>query len=156
VSGADARFEEGGARPLRLRALDPDDLQIVSALAQDAVFPVEEIAWRPAERRFAILLNRFRWEAAEAHRGEPERVRAVLLAECAIAVRSQGIDNREKEAVLSLLSIAWEPATDGAGALVLTLAGDGLIRVEAEALEVVLKDVTRPYIAPSRKEPRHD
>jgi hypothetical protein len=37
----------------------------------------------------------------------------------------------------------------------LTLAGDGAIRLEVEALEVALKDVTRPYRAPSGKAPSH-
>jgi len=37
----------------------------------------------------------------------------------------------------------------------LTLAGDGMIAVEVEALEVLLRDVTRPYVAPSGKLPGH-
>jgi hypothetical protein len=39
--------------------------------------------------------------------------------------------------------------------VILTLAGDGAIALEAEALEVTLKDVTRPYLAPSGKVPNH-
>jgi hypothetical protein len=37
----------------------------------------------------------------------------------------------------------------------ITLAGDGAILLELEALDVTLKDVTRPYIAPSKKQPDH-
>ena len=37
----------------------------------------------------------------------------------------------------------------------LTLAGDGAIALEVEALEVTLQDVTRPYRAPSGKAPAH-
>ncbi|MEL6416944.1 MAG: DUF2948 family protein, partial [Pseudomonadota bacterium] len=44
---------------------------------------------------------------------------------------------------------------DAAGQVLLTLAGDGAIRLEVEALEVTLKDVTRPYRAPSGKAPDH-
>ena len=33
--------------------------------------------------------------------------------------------------------------------------GDGTLAVEAECLNVELRDVTRPYIAPSRKVPQH-
>ena len=36
------------------------------------------------------------------------------------------------------------------------LAGDGGIRLTVEALEVTLKDVTRPYVAPSRHVPKHE
>ena len=57
--------------------------------------------------------------------------------------------------VLSLLSISFEPAEDGAGHVLLTLAGDGAIRLSVEALEVTLRDVTRPYRAPSGQAPDH-
>ena len=40
----------------------PYDLQVLSTLAQDAVFPASEMQWLAKERKFAILLNRFRWE----------------------------------------------------------------------------------------------
>ncbi len=157
MSGRDARFEEGGESPLRLKALDGDDLRVISALVQDAVFPIEDVAWRRVERRFAILLNRFRWEDHRAAPGAPpERVRSMLVIEDVVAVRTQGVDARDKGTVLSLLSVEWESGADGTGAVVLTLAGDGIVRVEAEALEVVLRDVTRPYLAPSRKAPRHE
>ena len=50
---------------------------------------------------------------------------------------------------------SFEAGEDGAGRVVLTLSGDGAISVEVEALEAVLRDVTRPYIAPSHKAPHH-
>jgi hypothetical protein len=148
----DARFEDAADRPLRLRALDAEDLAVVSALAQDGVLPVAEIAWARRQRRLACLLNRFRWEAGTRR---PERVRSVLTVENVTAVRSQGIDPRARDTVLSLLSIGWEPGPDGAGRVVLTLAGDGAIAAEVEALEVLLHDATRPYLAPSRRVPSH-
>ena len=42
-----------------------------------------------------------------------------------------------------------------AGLVVLTLAGDGALRAKVEALEVSLRDVTRPYLATSGKLPDH-
>lgn len=154
----DARFEDGGDKPLRLMALDSDDLAVISALVQDAVFPVTEMTWQPAHRRFALLLNRFRWEDAEAaeRRGRPlERVQSVLAFTDVEKVQSQGLDRAEKDLVLSLLSIAFEPGEDGTGRVLITLAGDGAIALEVEALDVVLQDVTRPYIAPSHHRPSH-
>jgi hypothetical protein len=156
---SDARFEDGAERPLFLSAVDREGLQVISALVQDAVFTAAEMRWEPRRRRFAVLLNRFRWEdraRAEA-RGRPyERVRALLVVEDALRVRSQGLDPSEPDTVLSLLALAWEPGEAPAGRLVLTLAGDGAVAVEAECLEVTLRDVTRPYAAPSGKVPRHD
>ena len=51
MSEDDARFEEGGEAPLTLVALDPEDLDVVSSLVQDAVFPVTEMTWQPRARR---------------------------------------------------------------------------------------------------------
>jgi len=57
--------------------------------------------------------------------------------------------------VLSLLSVGFEPGEDGAGSVIFTLAGDGVLRATVEALELRLRDVTRPYSAVSGKLPRH-
>lgn len=154
----DARFEDGAVKPMHLKAFDADDLQVISALSQDAVFPASEIKWEAKQRRFSILLNRFRWEdASEAERRKRnfERVQAVLTLGDASHVASQGLDPSNKDVILSLLSIAWEPGEDGTGRVILTLSGDGAIAVSVECLDVTLKDVTRPYLAPSRKRPEH-
>lgn len=154
----DARFEDGGETPLRLKALDADDLMVLSALVQDSIFPAKEIVWKQKERRFAILLNRFRWEdvtAAELRRRPVERVQSVLVIEDVVSVQSQGVNKSDGEMVMSLLSIAFEAGEDGTGHVLLTFAGDGQIRLEVEALEVIVRDVTRPYVAPSRAVPTH-
>lgn len=154
----DARFEDGGEKPLKLMALDAEDLGVISALVQDAVFPATEMKWEAKRRRFAILLNRFRWEDVEnAARGRRpvERVQSVLAISDVEKVQSQGIVRGEQDLVMSILSITFEPSEDGTGRVVLTLAGDGAIALEVEALDVVLQDVTRPYAAPSKHAPRH-
>ncbi|MEM1005235.1 MAG: DUF2948 family protein [Pseudomonadota bacterium] len=154
----DASFEDGREAPLNLGAEDADDLQVISTLTQDAVFPVTEIKWQPAHRRFGLLLNRFRWEDKEAatRRERPfERVQSVLLFDSVLSVASQGIDRGDQDTVMSLLSVDFEAGEDGAGLVMLTLAGDGAIRLTVEALDATLKDVTRPYKAPSGQAPRH-
>lgn len=150
----DARFEDAGGAPLRLRALDVADLEVVSALTQDAVLPASEIRFDRKARRFALLLNRFRWEDGAAMR-QAERVQSVLSIEDVTAVQSQAVPQGDGDVVLSLLSISFTPAEDGMGRVVLTLAGDGAIACDVEALEVLLRDVTRPYGAPSGKVPTH-
>lgn len=154
----DARFEDGGERPLNLGALDDADLQVISSLVQDAVLPITEMSWRPGERRFTLLLNRFRWEDAphaKARGRAVERVQSVLNFDNVLKISSRGIDREDKDVILSLLSVAFEAGEDAGGWIDLTLAGDGAIRLTVEALDVTLKDVTRPYIAPSRQVPDH-
>jgi hypothetical protein len=155
----DARFQDGGEGPLRLVAQDADDLKVVSSLLQDAVLPVTELKYDSKRRRFAALLNRFRWEdRVEAERvGRAyERVRSLLVVEDVRKVQSFGFDRADKDLVLSVLSISFEAGEDGTGRLTLVLAGDGAIALDVEALDVRLDDVTRPYRAPSGKVPRHD
>ena len=151
----DATFEDGRETPLNLGAQDVEDLQVISSLVQDAVFPITEMQWQAKQHRFALLLNRFRWEDDTRDRHAPERVQSLLVLDNVLAVSSQGIDRADKDMILSLLTIEFEPAEDGAGDLILTLAGDGAIRLRAEALDATLKDVTRPYVAPSGKAPDH-
>lgn len=154
----DARFEDGREAPLNIGALDGEDLKILSALVQDAVFPAPEMRWIRTERRFALLVNRFRWEdvpAAERRGRPPERVQSILHFANVEAVSSQGVDRADADTVLSLLSIEFEEDDAPSGNVILTLAGDGAIRLAVEALDVTLKDVTRPYIAPSKQVPDH-
>ena len=154
----DATFEDGREAPLNLGAEDGEDLKIIASLLQDAVFPRTEMKWDRSNRRFGILLNRFRWEdrdAADKRNRAYERVQSLLVVENVIAVASQGLDLADKDTILSLLTLDFTETDAPDGELLLTLAGDGAIRLKVEALEIRLKDVTRPYLAPSRHAPDH-
>lgn len=151
----DARFEDGREAPLNLGALDADDLAVIASLAQDAVFPASEMRWHRRDARFALLINRVRWEDAGKTRHTAERVQSVLMFNNVRNVASQGVPKGDADTVLSLLDMTFDPTDAPSGTLTLTLAGDGAIRLEVEALEVTLKDVTKPYLAPSKKLPQH-
>jgi len=155
----DARFEDAAEGPLRLQALDGEDLKVLAALVQDAIFPISEMRWQPAKRRFVLLLNRFRWEdreAAERQGRTYERVRAVLVIEDVLKVASSGIDRSDADTILSLLDIQFVAGDTPAGRVELILAGDGAIALDVECLDASLLDVTRPYVAPSGAVPDHD
>ncbi len=155
---ADARFEDGDEPPLALTARTAEDLAVISALVQDAVLPVIEISWLPRRRRFAVLLNRFRWEdkaAADSAGRDYERVRSLLVVDDVTRVKSNGIDPGDRDLILSVLSLGFEPTDDGAGRIVFNIAGDGQIALDVECIEMQLKDVTRPYRAVSGKAPEH-
>lgn len=155
----DARFEDADETPLRLAAVEPDDVPVISALLQDAVFPATEMLFDRKARRFAVLVNRFRWEdrsAGDSGVRAYERVRALLTVGDVRATASQGVDRHDPDLVLSLLALDFLPGPDGTGEVLLTLAGDGAIRLSVECLDIRLRDVTRPYAAPSGKAPRHE
>ncbi|MEO1952681.1 DUF2948 family protein [Thioclava sp.] len=154
----DAKFEDGGEGAIALRAETKDDLPVIAALVQDAVLPITEIAWEAKSRRLALLINRFRWEdkaQAEAEKRPYERVRSLLVISDVTHVSSMGIDRSDRDVVLSILDITFEETEDGAGRVNLTLAGDGALAADVECLDVDLRDVERPYRAPSGHAPHH-
>ena len=154
----DARFEDGADTPLRLIAFSVEDLQVISSLVQDAVLPMGEMQWSPGKRRFAMLLNRFRWEDIKDEKSEGqayERVQSVLAFEDVQNIQTQSIDRKDDNLIISILEISFYAVEDGMGFYLITLAGDGVIRLNVEALEVTLQDVTSPYKAPSGLKPNH-
>jgi hypothetical protein len=155
---ADAKFSDGAEQPLRLKAETTDDLAVISTYVQDAVGQNAEISWLAKKHRFAILLNRFRWEDranAEQQGRRYERVQSMLVVDTTLKVSAQGLDPADKDMAFELLSIGFEEGEDGAGKVVLTLAGDGAIALDVECLDVTLSDVSRPYVARSSHVPTH-
>ncbi len=150
----DARFEDAGGAPLNLGAMDADDLSVLSALLQDAVLTAADVSWQKRHQRLALLVNRLRREDG-VHVEPPERVRAMVVVDNVLGVSAQGVTPGDADAVLSILSVTFEPGEDGTGEVLFTLAGDGAIRARIEALELRLRDVTRPYAAVSGKAPDH-
>ena len=155
----DAGFNDALDRPLNLGAQDAEDLQVISSLTQDAVLTVDDLKWNRAERQVVFLLKRFRWEDIELAKQQgrdPERVQSLLVIQNATGLASQGIDRKQVDIVLSLMSVEFSGAEDGVGDLILTFSGDGALKVQVDGLDVVLRDVTRPYVAPSKQVPNHD
>lgn len=147
----DATFEDAkGGAPLRLKAVGGDDLEIISALTQDAVGKVGNVHYAPGRRRFSMLLYRFRWEdraRAEREKREFERVASALTIDDVTGARVSGLDPRRKEDVFNLLSIAFEPGEDGAGVLRISCSGGATIEMQVECVNVALVDLTRPWAA---------
>ena len=148
----DATFEDGAEQPIRLRGESTDDRTVIASLTQDAILPASEISWLPRENRFGLLLNRYRWENKSK---DAERVQTVLVFDSVINARTNGVNANDKDQILSLLDITFAAGDDGAGTLTLVLAGDGEIALDVECIDIILQDATRPYIAPSKSQPKH-
>ena len=69
------------ASALKLRAEDGEDIAVLSAVLQDALVAVGEMAWLPDEHRFVLVANRFRWEPDDPAPRRFERTLAGLAAE---------------------------------------------------------------------------
>jgi len=51
-------------RGLKLRAHDAEDLATLAAVLQDALVPLANVTYLKPEKRFVMLVTRFRWETA--------------------------------------------------------------------------------------------
>lgn len=141
-------------QPLHLNAFDTEDLNVLSAQLQDAVGMVADFAYLPATRRFAAVVNRFRWELVDGKRQNLERVRAGLHFDNVLSVKARNIVQARADGILSLLSVQFEEGEAPSGAIVLTFSGDGEIRLEVEALEAQLQDITEGW--KTENEPSHN
>ena len=81
------------ARLLKLSATDEKDLNIMSGALQDAIVPIGDITYRPADKAFVFVANRFRWEAAEGG-DSAERINAGVIFSNVVDVKRRGIDFR--------------------------------------------------------------
>lgn len=126
---------------LKLMALDAEDLDIVSAHVQDAVFKVSGLAFDGRSGQFSIEINRFVWEKAAERSKVYERRRSVLLFKRVRAVRSIGFDRSDADKVLSLLALNFERKDEGPeGTLELLLSADATIALDVECIEAQLAD----------------
>lgn len=157
----DATFEEGAENPLRLLAAEASDVPVLSSLVQDAVAQTSDMVFERKKRRFALLLNRFRWEDADRakKRERPfERVQSMLAIDGVIHVASQGIDPNDKDLVLALMAVEFAPNDDAenpGGRVTLIFSGDGALALDVECVEMQLKDVSKPYAAQAKALPSH-
>lgn len=125
---------------LRLQAMDADDLSCLSALLQDTLVKVGDIAFLPEQRRFALVGCRYDWAAAE--RGKRERCRSGLHFEGVRRVRQLRIARDKPDAILELLALTFEPSQEPPGGVVsLIFAGGAAISLEVECVEARLSDL---------------
>lgn len=127
-------------KPLRLKAVDIEDLSVIATMAQDAIAPVGDIAFLPDDGSFIMALNRFRWESRNSGEKSGERIHAGLRFDTVKRVTFRGIDRKDRGRFLELLTITCDE-----GAVMLHFAGGGAIRLEVEKLACALSDLDEPW-----------
>jgi hypothetical protein len=136
--------------PLKLVALDAQDLNIISAHVQDAVMKVGDLEFLPPSKRFVIAMNRFAWEAVSGFfRKRGERRQSVLHFDRVLSVKTAGIDRDKPAEVLSLLAIRFVEAVIPGGTIELDFSGGATIRLDVECIEVRLADLGGAWEASS-------
>lgn len=129
---------------LKLSAVDAEDLAVISAAIQDALVAVRDCAWLKDEKRFVLLLNRFRWEADPGVETAHSRTHSALVFNEVTAVRHHDIPAGEPDRMLELLAVV--PENDHS--VLLRFAAGRAIRLEIGRLACHLGDVGEPWPTP--------
>lgn len=161
--------------PLKLRARDAEDLKVFAAMLQDALVRPADITYLARERRFVMVVNRFRWErpdtdpsaspaapdgdddGVQGDRQEDarfadagprplyDRVNAGVCFDRVKRVRTRNLDPRRKDQLLSLLTLHVVP-----GAVTLVFSDDALIRLDLAGVACHMEDLGEPWPTPWR------
>ena len=129
------------AKNLKLIAKTEEYLRVVSAHLQDAIANVLDIANLKKNKIFLMQLNRFMWEDVE--KGlfrKNKRIRTVLKFENVIKVHSKNINQSKNNKFLDFLTIETKQMPDNNYEMKIVFAGDLIIKIIAEVIEVTLDD----------------
>ena len=132
------------SKNLKLIARTEEDLKVVSAHLQDSIANLSDIANLHNNRIFLMQLNRFMWEDVE--KGvfrKNKRIRTVLKFENVIRVISKNINQIKKDKFLDFLAIETNKMPDNNYEMKIVFAGDSIIKVISEVIEVTLDDQGR-------------
>jgi hypothetical protein len=127
--------------PLKLVALDADDIEVVSTHLQDSVVKAADIHWRPTENRVVVGLNRFDWEAASAETPAWQRRRSALRFDRVLSFKSRNITPADKDKVLNLLAVDFAETDAPAGTVTMSFSGDIALRLDVECVESEVVDL---------------
>ena len=136
---------------LALVAMDADDLSVLSANLQDARIAVGDLAYLPAEKRFALVGRRFDW--IKAATGGCERAAMGLHFERVLGVTRTELTQSDGERLLNLLAVDFAATEVPAGHVTLTFSGGAAIRLDVECIEAQMRDLGPRF--PCDKTPTH-
>ncbi len=126
---------------LKLIARTEEDLRVVSAHLQDAIVNINDIANLKKNKILLLQLNRFMWEDIE--KGvfrKNKRIRTILKFDNVLKVYSKNIKQFKKDKFLDFLTIETNIMPDKNYEMKIVFAGDLIIKVVTELIEVTLDD----------------
>ncbi len=142
------------SKNLKLIAKNYEDLRVVSAHLQDSIVSVIEIAHLKKNKIFLMQMNRFMWEDVE--KGvfrKNKRVRSILKFDNVLEVSSRNINQTKKDKFLDFLAIESCKMPDNNYEMNIIFAGDSVIKITSEVIEVTLDDQGEPWS--TKNMPKH-
>ena len=131
---------------LKLMGKNQDDLKVISSYLQDSIVIVRDIVFLKKNMTFVMILNRFMWEDVE--KGvfrQNKRIRCAVKFEEVLKVKSQNVNQRNKNKPLEYLAIECRLNFNKAYEINIFFSGDSIITIISEAIEVVMYDLGKPW-----------
>jgi len=133
---------------LKLLGKHQEDLKIISAYLQDSILIVKDIVFLKQNRTFIMIVNRFMWEDVE--KGvfrKNKRIRCAVKFDEVIKVESKNINQKNKNRPLECLAIKCSSIFDETYKIKIFFAGDSVITIISEVIEVAMHDLGKPWDA---------
>ncbi|MGB7433192.1 MAG: DUF2948 family protein [Ahrensia sp.] len=141
-------------KPLKLMALDREDLTVIAAQVQDAITKPAYFEFSARDKRFTIVLNRFAWDA-EGKKSDTkhQRRQAALSFAQVTGVRSRNVRRDDDGQILNLLTVRFVAGEAPSGIIELLFADGPAIELDVACIEVQLADLGGVW--GTRFKPRH-
>ena len=126
---------------LKLISKNQEDIKVISAYLQDSIVKVKNMAFLKKNRIFVMILNRFMWEDVEkGFFRKNKRIKSAVRFEEVIKVKSQNVNQKNKNKSLELLAIKSTKNIDENYNIKIFFSGGSLITMIAENIDVILND----------------
>ena len=131
---------------LKLIGKNQKDLKVISAYLQDSIIAVKDMVFLKQNRIFVMIVNRFMWEdIAKRVFRKHKRTRCALRFGEVIEVKSQNIKQKNRNKILECLAIKCRLFSDENYEIKIFFAGDSLITIITENIDVVVHDLGKPW-----------
>lgn len=142
--------------PLKLKACDLEDLQVIASHLQDSLMPVMAMIYDTKTQTFTLLANRFCWEREAEIHDQKELYHRVHAGLCFMKVKNvyaDGLHPHGAHRNINLLTIHAEKNEESSFNIYLICSGKQTIKLCVEDICCYLADLDHPW--PTRKKPTH-
>ena len=126
-------------KPIKLRAEDDNDLEVLSKCLFEAIVFDSEITFLKDKNTFLMSVERFTWECSEAKDENLLQVLCIIQIHCVDSFIVENILDKKSKGLHILVSIAYDK-----GILMFTFDQKASIRFSVRDLKLYIEDVRKP------------
>ena len=126
-------------KPIKLRAEDDNDLEVLSKCLFEAICFDNEMTFLKEKNTFFMLVERFTWECSEGKDENLLQVLSIIQIDFVDSFIAENILDKKSKGLHSLISIAYDKDI-----LMFTFDQKASIRFSVRDLKLYIEDVRKP------------